>query len=469
MYFYSTLKIPMKYSLFIFLFFAITLSIYSEAKGIENIDSLRIDTLQSEIENLTDSLSKVKEKLNNLKIDYDIVNQSLSGANNIIQLSGWVGILVTIIIVFYAFFSTVRHERTLQRVNARLTEAEATFNNFISSPEKINEALERMNYNISEKFLFSDKEEELSEGLQKVYTLSRPNRQTLADKIKNNLLSSNLRGNIKVQMYYFVSSNFTGNISKYSLDIYNNSTQQDKNSLSYTLIQNIFSEKPYPISPIDFISNSSNKTQELSYLISRISLQDLKLMFKELLQNNIEVDFAQLSYKLDKKEMTDFVNENFNLINEKVFNEVKVNLQYDKELIIKVFERNKDLKNLNSYITENISDVTSYKILFDLVDISNSENWISLFKLYLPKLSVQSKKSFLQSEFESKKNTLPKTDFFEIILPLLFEDNYGVKGKPPIVTFNGKPLVIHQSAPFFMGGVIRNAVYHPILSVEVFV
>ncbi|MBN8571057.1 MAG: hypothetical protein J0M18_15635 [Ignavibacteria bacterium] len=452
------------------LYFYIIGNSCGQSKSPDSVNlNIKIDLLSKKNQQLSDSLSILTAKFNNTKIDYDIVNQSLSASNSIVQWSGWIGVLITIIIVFFAFFSTVRSERTLKKVDERLLTAEKDFNDFINSPEKINDALERMNLLLTEKCLFSNDVKEVMEGLNKGYSLGRENKYNLAIKIKYNVFNSNLDPNTKFQLLFFILSNWSDSFEKqkYCLELYKKSDKEFIDQYFYSIIPEIFKSKPYPISIIDLVALLKPKSSSISILLNSIDLEEAKELFINGLKRKLDLTYVYFCSKFGVVESTKIVTNYFDIIEDVHFDEIKDSITYEKELVKKVFKKNSNLNGINDYIRKHVDDIEKFKSFWEVVDISIEKNWIEILKTSFNGFKEKDKIDFLKTELENKKNDLPDSEFFRTILPLLLSKNYGLTGFAPFVMFNGKILGSKKTVPFF-GGSVRETVWNPILQMDVY-
>lgn len=432
-----------------------------------NYSKDKVDTLLSNYNKLLSKVDSTNLEIRDIKSHYENVTLSIQTANTFVQYSAGILALLTIIIAFFSYVNINGARNVIKEADTKILESEKKFNEFINSPEKISDTLERMNKSNAERLLFSNDVKDFSEGLQKSYSLSREIRTDIAIRIRDKIFNPEIEKNHFIQLYNFLLMNLQEDFKKIIPILFNMIREDIFNDYGYSLLNEIFRNKPYLADPIKFIESSTrDKNFIINILIGMLENEELEKLLINMLEKEYDLDYGNIASRLKKDELTEKVEKYLPKISEKVLNQIKGYLLYSKKIATKIYNDNKDLSNIDPYISNSIKNDDDYNEFLSIVDFNNENNWVQMINNYLPNLGPKTQLDLLFQHYNIIKDKLPKNKFFNDILPLLFTENNGVKFNGLIATFNGKPLTVFKDKPFF--GFVTDTVIHPILKKHIY-
>lgn len=175
---------------FLILFFLFNLSVYSQKSTIE----LKYELIEKKNTELNKKIEELSEKTSKCN---DLISQAdrfISTANNIVSFSGYISILVSILLFFITIWGIHNYQKTksdyekeLNDAKENLNKAKEEFNSYIKSPELIVQAIDKYNFDIISDLLDNHDEMNFKEGISRSYLLALDNRKKIALKLKSKL------------------------------------------------------------------------------------------------------------------------------------------------------------------------------------------------------------------------------------------------------------------------------------------
>jgi hypothetical protein len=422
--------------------------------------------IQSENPIILDSL---KRNIDEIKKHYENTTLLIQTANTYIQYSSGLIALIAILVTFFSFMNYNRAQKVTKEAENKIFELDKKFNEFINSPEKINTALEIMNKSLAEKLIFSNKLSDFNEGISIAYRLNRNIRIDISKRIIDKIYNPNIDLNYFVAIYSFLIFNLEEDFRISIPQIINLIKEEIFNQYKYVLLNEVFGKQPMIIEPTKFLKETKrDKNLIVNFLIGVLNDEGIEKLLIFTLEEKYDIDYRQIAGRLKKDELTQKVSILLDKISNEILDQIKLYLDFSPAIAKRIFETNNESKDIDQYLLTSIINGDNFKGFIDVIDLKNEKTWINLIKAYFSNFDNTERMTILKFKYEELKNDLPKNEFFDTILPLLFEKNYGVKKVGFVATFNDKPLILYKDKPFFLPGPDRDTVNHPVLKIQVF-
>jgi hypothetical protein len=449
--------------------FLLTLNFNSFSQVPSSRFESKLDSLNKSLKSIEIRLDSLESRNDSLKVNYDLVNFAIESANSTIEWTGIlgisvgvIGIIVTIIVLIIAGMSNSDAKKAI----AGIQTAEKRFDEFINSPEKISEALEKMNRDSVITFILSEDANISMEGITRANLLSKDMRGEVAKRINNKIFDPDLKGDIFIQIYIFLRNNSEAP-QRFSLKVFNSIDKELQRVYFFNFLRDVFEKKEYPVSLIDFLQTQDRKTDVLKFLLNVVDEKDYIEVIRYSIMHFHDIDYRALCGVANAEKLTLFVESYLNEIPSNLFEIGLDYFNYSQILTKKTFELKSDLENLPYYILKNLDNKEKIEYFVSLNNLEIEENWKKI--LIIEHMYVPIKIDYLnimKGIYESKKQELPKNDFFDRILPLLFNVKFGIKVQDANVYFDDVQLTIFDTAPRF-GGQFIQCVKHPILDIDI--
>ncbi|MBU1099800.1 MAG: hypothetical protein KKA84_05275 [Bacteroidetes bacterium] len=465
---------------YIALLFFISASIIATPK-IQNEKLKSIEQEQLAIKKHIDSLdivlSKIVDKIKENEIRLESVDALVSTSNNYLSIASWAGGIITALLFFIGIYSIISFslskreiDKHLEKSKTDVEEAKTRFNDFINSPLEIKEVIENINYREIIDGLSSEEERIFNVNITRAYNLPTEKRIEIANIIKSKLYDPNYY-KLFFQIYYFLKQNLDVNVNNYAYKLWNDFHGNAPNNGEHMLITDIFSAKPFPIQPFAFLNEliKSSKTNLLHFMISSLDNDEFIELLKESVLANLEIDYNSLLHKMDEMEfeLTSFVKDNVDKIDENTFDKLHTKLKFDKDIINDRLKKNNNLnESIDKYIRNVVAGPNEFSFLADQIELSKKQRWIELFNFYLKEDPQELKNEILWDNYKEAKDTLPKDEFFINDLPLFFEKNYGIIKKDHSYFYRSIEISPINESNFFTGQTY-SVVVHPILNKKI--
>ncbi|MCE1189302.1 MAG: hypothetical protein LWX56_09180 [Ignavibacteria bacterium] len=432
-------------------------------------DSAKIDYLNSEIQDLRDKIAKNEYR-------YESVNALVATSDKYLSYAGWVGILSTVLIFFIgsiAAFSFFQSKQELERVisdsKIKLEAAQKRYDDFINSPQKIREVLEKINFMEIMEGIKSEDETIFLQNLSRAYNLSDDSRSQIANIIKSRLYQPH-ENNVLYQIYYFVKQNSIEPTQNYAYKLWLSLNKKLQERLANIVINDIFSKRPFPIQAIEFMQEYASFTINNYYLIMQNLSDDEKIeVVKAIIENKVDIDENVIKQYLGdlKNELTDCVVLNLSKIKENEFNKFQDLLNYDSQIIeycINVYQEG--VFKYGQYVDRHLKDELHLKDFLSFAHKYSDKLWIEVIKHFANEIDNKRIMELIYEKYTEIKGLINSSEFTQKHLPKLFEKNYGITKNDNQYYYDNIRLEIFQQSTFF-GGPIFSVVNHPILKIPI--
>lgn len=438
----------------------------------EEINSLRIENDSLKIE-----LNKMMDRIKRNEIRLESVDALVATSNNYLSYANWVGAGITVLLFFVGVYTIISFniskreiDKHLEKSKKEVEEAKSLFDNFINSPKEIKKVIENINYQEIIEGLNSEEERIFNVNITRAYNLPADKRLEIATNIKSKLYDPHYH-KLFFQLYYFLKQNLNITIQEYAYDIWESFDGTIPNNSEHILITDIFSNKPYPINPIDFLKTIiEQKKKNLFYsLITSLNGNDLIELVKETLEQNMDIEYSPFLNKTKELgfNLTEYVKQNLDNINDTTFDKIYTEIQYDKDIVKNRLAKNTCLDDeCDKYIRNVINGPNEFSFLVNQLDGSEVNNWISLFNYHLSNDPMELKMEVLWERYKELQDSLPKLEFYLNDLPLFFEKNYGIIKKGDEYYYREVKLSPVQETNFFIGQTY-SVVVHPLLKKKI--
>ncbi|MHB9012508.1 MAG: hypothetical protein ACYC49_09860 [Ignavibacteriaceae bacterium] len=426
------------------------------------------DSIKSQINRLDKQTSDLQNEIKNLKIELDVANKIIDSSNNIVNYSGYIGIGITVFLVligFISYFNFNSSEKEIKelisKADLRLNEAENKFNEFINSPGKINALFEEMNFETIEQQIDNTDDKIFIMGLRHAKIVDKDKRIIIANRVKSKIYDPTYWRYIN-EIFEFLKEN-AEEIKEICIS-YTVAEKGNLGTMEYFITNELFSQKPFLITPLDFytIIRDENKNSIISRFKKYLNEVDFFNLIESIIVSKELIKSFNYNIDIDKDIFTKIISKNLVSIGEENLERFIPFLTSNEEIFINRFNHNSDLNQLDIYLRNNLNNKKAFDLLVNLVDLTNQNNWISLFNIYCENLEENDRIRILKKKWESME--LPTTEFFKNILPLLFKPNFGIYLQDGVPEFNGKVLSVALSN---INNEMIEVVSHPVLLLKV--
>lgn len=485
-----------------FLLISIVISVPGYTQQLDDGSNLKKADSGRQNENNKKDLEKLKKDFESHKVDNDNQNQKVAkdinelkkeneiqkirlenayklveSADKFISFGEYIGIGVTALLVgvgAFNYFSFKNSKRKLKKfLNKSNEELDATrkeFKEFINSPSQIREVLEKMNYEEITKGLNGFDENLFSVSIGRAQSLSDKMRKEVAELIKSKIYDPEY-SHLVFQIYNYLKLNLDIENNKFALSLWNHFNGVIPNNMQYYFINEIFNRSPYPIEPYEFIEKLLDQKLEnaILNLFHLLGDEESWILLQKCLLNNLALNYNSVipSGIKNSTNLTEFIAKNEEQIGDKIFIQIGYKLVFNKELVQKRLRKNNNLREqIDPYITATVKNPEEFSFLVGLIDLKIEDNWKSLFNYHATEVNEQVKSNILRSNYEKVRAELPKGDFLNDVLPLLFNKDFGVLKENDKYYFRDKELPVEMRSDFF-GGKLQSYVQHPEIGVYI--
>ena len=132
---------------------------------------------------------------------------------------------------------------------------------------------------------------------------------------------------------------------------------------------------------LEYFNNSTEKSLAISYLKRFLEVDTFYRFLNCIVKDKKSILYLNVNADYDKNRLTQIFADNIYEIDPERFNNFSDWLSYDEKIFTCKIKEKPDLKVLHYYVKKNLTDISKFIILFNLLNLDLPETWIELLKL----------------------------------------------------------------------------------------